>query len=336
MEISKMAILFVEGVNDSCKVSVTLDRNNQIVYLLDGNCSVYGRLPLKKGMAANAVLFGKSVRQYHFNFSVIPSLIFNQISDADTHGGCLQRCIELCAQLDSYVINRPEQILKTTRDSVARLLQGIPGVTIPRTLRIKPRSPDDVFASAATENLGFPFIIRMVGTHGGQSVSLLNSREDYPSLHVYPFDGRDYYLIEYLDLKDSDGLFHKQRLAMIDGEPILRHTLYDQNWKVSAASRSFMSGRGETWDEYHARAHTFENEIIPRAKPAIKEITKRLGLEYYGIDCNIGPDGQMTIFEANASMNILFNELKPMNNLLKEIERRIVAMLVRYSGENII
>jgi len=331
-----MAILFVEGVNDSCTTGVTLDQNNRIVNLLDGNCSVYGRLPLKKGIAANVLLFGKSVKQYHFNFTTVPTLIFNQISDADTNRGALERCVELCAQLDSSVINRPERILETTRDSVARMLQGIAGVTVPRTIRFRPMSPDDVFDAAAAEKLGFPFIFRMVGTHGGHSVSLLNSLQDYPSLHVYPFDGRDYYLTEFFDLRDSQGLYHKQRLAVIDGEPILRHTLYDQDWKVHAASRSFMTARGETWAEYHARARIFDNEIIPRAMPAIREITDRLGLEYYGIDCDIRPDGEMFIFEANASMNILFNDLPPLNDLLKEIERRIQAMLVKYSGEKVI
>jgi len=331
-----MAILFVEGVNDSCRVSVTLDRNNQIVNLLDGNCSVHGALPLKQGIAASVVLFGTSVKQYHFNFTTVPTLIFNQISEPDTHQGSLERCIELCSQLDSYVINRPERILKTSRDSVAEVLKGIPGVRVPRTVRVRPRSPDDVFDSVAAENLGFPVIIRMVGTHGGRSVSLLNSLQDYPSLHVYPFDGRDYYLAEYVDLKDREGLYHKQRIAVIDGEPILRHTLYDRQWKVHAASRSFMTGTGETWEEYHARARIFDTEIIPRAKPAIKEITNRLGLEYYGIDCNISPDGEMMIFEANASMNILFNDLPPLDGLLDEIKRRIQAMLVRYSGEKVI
>jgi glutathione synthase/RimK-type ligase-like ATP-grasp enzyme len=46
-------------------------------------------------------------------------------------------------------------------------------------------------------------------------------------------------------------------------------------------------------------------EALPQLRPAIDEITSRLKLEYYGIDCNLRPDGQMLIFEANANMNNL-------------------------------
>lgn len=331
-----MAILFVEGINDRARIFVTLDKNNQIVHLLDGNCSVHGRLPLREGIAANVILFGKGVQQYHFNFTTTPTLIFNQIADADTNRGALERCIELCAQLDSSVINHPGKILHTTREIVSDSLQGIPAVIMPRTVRVRPRSPEDVFDGAAAANLGFPFIVRMVGTHGGEHATRIGSLEDYPALHMYPFDGRDFYLTEYVDFKDSDGLYHKQRLVVIDGEPILRHTLYDRDWKVHAASRAFMTAHGESWEDYHARARMFETEVVPKLLPAIEEITRRLGLEYYGIDCNMNRDGEMLVFEANAAMNILFNDIPELNDLLDRIKQRIQAMLVRYSGEKVI
>jgi glutathione synthase/RimK-type ligase-like ATP-grasp enzyme len=331
-----MTILFVEGINDLAKVGVTLDRNNHFVNLLDGNCAIQGRLPLNEEIAANVVLFGRGVKQYQFTFKTKPTLIFNQIADADTHRGSLERCIELCTQLDTTVINHPEKILRTSRDQVAVALQGIAGVTMPRTLRITPRSPDDVFDSAASADLGFPFITRMVGKHGGESVILVNSNEDYPALHVYPFDGREFYLTEYVDLKNNEGLYHKQRVVVIDGEPILRHTLFDQSWKVHAASRSFMAAHEDSLEKYHARARWFETDVIPKARPAINEITRRLGLDYYGIDCNMSADGHMYVFEANANMNVLFNKLDELNPLLDRIKERIQAMLTRYSGEKVI
>ena len=120
-----MAILFVSGVNDLSKISVTLDGNNQIAHLLDGNCSVHGQIPLKAGVAAYVTLFGKGVRQSQFSFSRTPSLIVNQIADADTHRGALERCVELCAQLDAPVINRPQAVLQSSRDRVSEVLQGI-------------------------------------------------------------------------------------------------------------------------------------------------------------------------------------------------------------------
>ena len=329
-----MAILFVSGINDNSKIGVTLDERNQPGYLYDGNCSIHRRVPLKQGIDAYAILFGAGVQQRRFEFSKAPSLIVNQIADADTHRGSLERCIELCAQVNSPVINRPEHILQTARDRVSESLQGIPGVTMPRTVRFTPRCPEDVFSRATAEKFAWPFIVRVAGLHGGQSMLRVAAPEDYSSLHVFPFDGRDFYLTEYVDCRNSEGFYQRQRLIVIDGKAVLRGALYDETWKVHGASRSFMLTR-ETWETDRERNRWFETQAIPRLEAAIAEITRRLKLELYGIDCNMGPDGNMLIFEANANMNILTNDHPQMNERMDMIKGHILAMLARHSGERL-
>jgi len=330
-----MTILFVSGVNDLSMAGITLDDKGGLMYLLDGNCSVHRRIPLNEDIAADVVLFGKGVRQRTFNFIRTPSLIFNQIADVDTHRGTLERCIELCSQVNSPVINHPENILQTSRDRVSELLQEIPGVTMPKTVRFKPESQEDVFACAESENFDFPFIVRVAGDHGGKSMVRINSRADYHALHVYPFDGRDFYLTEFVDCKDGAGFYYKHRLVVIDGRPILRSSHFDNKWMVHGASRSFMLER-ETWKEELARIRTLETEVIPRLETAIQEITKRLQLEYYGIDFSLNLEGNMLIFEANATMNILTNKHPQQNERMDMIKSRIHAMLARHSGEKVI
>jgi glutathione synthase/RimK-type ligase-like ATP-grasp enzyme len=330
-----MTILFVSGVNDLSKVGVKLDDKGGLMYLLDGNCSIHRRVPLIEGIAEDVVLFGKGVKQRTFNFVKMPSLIFNQISDVDTHRGALERCIELCSQVDSTVINHPENILQTSRDRVSELLQGIPGVTMPRTVRFKPASPEDVFVCAESENFDFPFIVRVAGDHGGKSMVRVSSREDFKSLHAYPFDGRDFYLTQYVDSKDSTGHYQRLRLVVINGEPVLRGLLYDKSWMVHGASRGYML-KQESWEQDRARAHMLETEIIPGLKPAVQEITRRLKLEFYGIDCSLSPEREMLIFEANANMNILTNDHPQMNERMNMITSKIQALLTRFSGEKVI
>jgi len=330
-----MAILFVSGVNDLSTVGVQLDGNEKLAYIINGNCSVYGKLPLKKGIAAELVLFGKGVRQRSVNFATNPSLIFNQIADADTHRGALERCAELCAQMPSPVINRPERIMQTTRDRVSVLLQGIPGVIMPRTVRFQPTSPEDVFERAASEKIDFPFIVRVAGDHAGKSMVLINGVADHKFLHVFPFDGRDFYLTEYVDYQDEAGLYHKQRFVVVDGEPVLRHTLFNSDWKIHGSSRAFMHER-ESWEDSLARMHRIDTELIPEFRSVFREISKRLQLEYFGVDCNIRPNGEVLIFEANANMNVLFNPYPEMNDRLNMIQARIHAMLVRHSGEQLV
>ena len=330
-----MAILFVSGVNDLSTIGLQTDAEGNVIHLMDGNCSVHRRIPLKEGMDGFVVLFGKGVKQRMFNFAETPTLIFNQIADADTHRGSLERCAELCEQLSSVVINQPQKVMRTTRDRVFELLKGIPGVKMPRTLRFQPSSPDGVFQFAEAAKIDFPFIVRIVGDHAGKSMVLVRSLEDLALLHVFPFDGRDYYLTEYVDYKDDDGFYHKQRFIVIDGEPVLRHSLYNSDWKIHGSSRQFMLDR-ESWEEDQKRCEWLETEMIPKLGPAFKEIKDRLGLEYFGVDCNINRDGEVLIFEANANMNILTNKYPELNDRLEMIHQKIYALLTRFSGEAVI
>lgn len=330
-----MAILFISGINDLSTIGISLDDRGNPVYLFDGNCSVHHRIPLKNGIALSLDIFGKGVRQRGVSFKEKPSLIFNQIAEADTHRGALERCIELCARVRTPLINHPQSILQTTRDRVSETLQGIPAVTVPRTVRFNPGSPSDVFDRAEEDRFGMPFIVRVAGLHGGQSMVRVGNREDYPELHALPFDGRDFYLTEFVDCRDDSGRYNRQRLVVIDGEPILRGWLYDRNWKVHGASRGYMLSQ-ETWEDDYKRSDWFESAIIPKLKPAVGEIARRLKLEYFGIDCSVDPEGHMLIFEANANMNILTNEHPQMNARMDMIAGKIRAMLERHSGEKVI
>ncbi len=330
-----MTILFVSGVNDLSKVGLTLDDQGGLGYLIDGNCSVHHRLPLREDVAASFLIFGLGVKQRGIEFKTPPSLIFNQIADADTHRGALQRCIELCEQVNTLVINHPRQVLQTSRDQVSQLLQGIPGVIMPRTQRFQPRSPDDVFSRATAEGFGFPFITRLAGLHDGQSMIKVDSRESYGALHALPFDGRDFYMTEYVDCQDEQGLHHKQRIAVVDGEPVLRHAMFDAKWNIHSGSREFMGTR-QSWDDEKAYFDRFNNELLPPMRQAIDEITRRLQLEYYGIDCSLRPDGQMVVFEASANMNFLYNPYDRIQYRVDAIVDLIHKMLTRYSGERVI
>jgi len=316
-------------------VACATDEKGNFINILDGNCYIQGQIPLKEGIDSYLTLFGTGIRQRHVDFTEKPTLIVNQIADADTHRGSLERCMELCEQVNTTVINHPEKVLRTTRERVSELLQGIPGVSMPKTVRFKPESPEDVFESAESEKIDFPFIVRMAGDHGGVSMTLVHSAEDYKALHVYPFDGRDFYLTQYVDCRDSEGLHHRQRLVIIDGEPVLRGSLYDKDWMVHGASRSFMLTR-ETWAEDDLRSSKLEKEVIPSMSQVIGEITRRMDLELFGIDCSLGPDGEMVIFEANANMDLLSNQHPQMNARMDMIKSRIYALLTRYSGEQVI
>ena len=80
-----------------------VNEKGQLGYLIDGNCSIHHRLPLKEGVADSFLIFGKGMQQRSVEFKTLPSLIFNQIADPDTHRGALERCIQLCEQINTTV-----------------------------------------------------------------------------------------------------------------------------------------------------------------------------------------------------------------------------------------
>lgn len=328
-------ILFVGGINDSQMIGVTLNDRGQMLEVMDGNCSVFDRLQLGKGIAATFFIFPHGVQQRMPGFSKEPSLIFNQIADADTHRQSLERCVELCDHLKTPVINHPRQVIETTREQVSDKLQGIPGVVVPRTLRFQPRSPQEVLEYATEKEIAFPYIARVAGFHNGESLVKLDRAEDAPALNALPFDGRDFYLIEYIDYRDEQGLYHKQRIVVLDGEPFLRHALYFDQWMVHAQSREFMMQR-DSWDDDIERFDQLSEVVLPGFRPAIDEITRRLGLEYYGIDCSLSSNGQLIVFEANANMNVLYSPNPNTRYRVEPIEKKLYAMLSSYSGMHVV
>jgi len=330
-----LSILFVSGINDNSTVGLTLDDKGQLGYLIDGNCSIHHRLPLKAGVADSFLIFGKGMPQRGVEFKTVPSLIFNQIADPDTHRGALERCIQLCEQINTTVINHPRHVLQTSRDQVSEKLQGISGVVVPRAQRFRPRSPDEVFSYATAEGFNFPFIARVAGLHGGKSMIRVNGRDDLAALHQLPFDGRDFYLVEYVGWQHDDGYYHKQRIVVIDGEPLLRHSLYNSDWNVHGDSRAFMLER-ESWEEGIAHFARLRDEMLPPLRPAIAEIARRLQLEYFGIDCDMRPDGQLLVFEANANMNVLQGRTSHTQYRRQAVMEKMYALLTKYSGERVV
>ena len=300
-----MTVLFIRGLNDLNQIEVSPNDKGLLSLNLDGSCNVLTHLQFKPDVATYMVMFGGDVKQPDFQMPALPALIFNQISDPDSHPGALKKCLQLCEQIDVPVINHPKRILATTRDQVCQALQGIPATIMPKNIRCQPRSPHDVFKQAEGAGISFPFIVRIAGTHGGKSTVLIKSEANLQDLHVYPFDGGWFYLTEFVDYRSSDGLYRKLRIVVVDGKPLFRHLLINDDWMVHASSRKYMDRTPGLWKERNQVFDSFETELVPMIQSRISAIQKKLGLEYFGIDCNLNEEGEMLIFEANANMNNL-------------------------------
>jgi hypothetical protein len=110
--------------------------------------------------------------------------------------------------------------------------------------------------------------------------------------------------IEYLDARAADGKIRKYRVMLIDGQLWPLHAAISQRWKVHYYTAE-MADCPEHRAEEAAFLGNMAETLGPRAMTALAEIQRVLGLDYGGIDFGLDGNGNILLFEANATMAIL-------------------------------
>lgn len=228
-------------------------------------------------------------------------LLVNLITDADKNGAVLQVLEKALAGTRTPVVNPPAKVRATTRDGVARLLAGIENLHVPRVRKLRRPSAAVLRGLEQSGAMTFPAILRPAGTHSGRITSLV-ANPDQPV--EAPRNAGDFYLTEFIDFRSSDGLYRKYRVFVFGGTPVFRHMIISDSWNVHMADRErFMMARPGLLAESQA-LYDRGVENFPRSVRTIFDrIADRLGLDFFGIDFAILPDGRAVLFEANATMN---------------------------------
>jgi tetratricopeptide (TPR) repeat protein len=228
-------------------------------------------------------------------------VVVNLISDADQAE--MQRLFplvtDLVERLGLPTVNLPRQVRQTTREIVARLLDGIPGCRIPKVLRL-PAEVDPSTALEAAAAFAMPILVRPAGTHGGDDFEKFDNPSD-----VAGFVGRrpdaEHYLIEYLDYRSADGHFRKYRFIFVGDEILPYHLAIGLDWKLHHDSTDMID---HPWMQREEEAFLNNPTAVfnPDHTSALRAIRQAIGLEYLGIDCGLDAEGNLVVFEVNASM----------------------------------
>lgn len=241
-------------------------------------------------------------RNWRYDFGRI-DVLFNSLADPDVNASALLVAISALADVSRPIVNDPRHVVRTRRDIVPGLLHGIDGIVVPRTIRLMPGQ----LASqvAAEHGLRYPLLLRSAGSHTGLGLQRAAAPSD---LDAAIADGRvtpPAYITEFVDCRGADGLYRKMRL-MICGETVLmRHHLFSPDWLVHAAAQAFMETRPDLLELERRAAADPVTVLPPGGRELLTEIKRRVGLDYFGIDCGPLPDGRLAIFEVNAVMNML-------------------------------
>lgn len=227
-------------------------------------------------------------------------IFFNLISDVDRGHEGIAPVRELVAALGKPVINHPDLVMATDRETVAHRLHGIAGLNVPMTRRVEA----DALRQALPDGcaMRFPLIARHAGTHGGEMMELV---DDVQALHRFAEEAGDQtlYLTEYVDYRSPDDFFRKYRFVFVGEEILPYHLAIGDVWKVHHATTP-MAGNEWMRDEEEAFLNAPELLFGPGAMAALQAVRREIGLDYFGIDCSLDRAGGVIVFEVNASMLI--------------------------------
>lgn len=237
------------------------------------------------------------------------------ISDSDPDA--LMRLVPLLAHWPRPVLNDPGRLANgrigdLSRDGIARLFAGTPGIVAPATIS---RNRAEIVAFLANEqpaqalapNIQWPLLVRPLGSHAGK---LLERVADPAELQVYIAHvlSDQFYLSRFVDYRNDDGLYRKYRLALIQGQAFLCHMAVSDHWMIHYLNAGMTESAAKRADEAHAMAE-FESGFGKRHGPALAIVQERLGLDYVILDCAEGPDGNLLLFEVE--MAAIIHQLDP-------------------------
>jgi len=257
----------------------------------------------------NDRIFQRSLVTAEFYDPAMPlpphQLVVNAIGDGDVAGAALAGAEALLAQTRAPVINRPAAVLATGRAAIARRMSEAPGVVTARTATVSKGLLDSPQAEAALHQLGFgfPLLLRSPGFHGGEHFLRLDSSAELPAA-LESLPGQELLVIQYLDARSNDGKIRKYRAMTIDGRLYPLHCAVSRDWKIHYFSAE-MADNAEHRVEDAAFLADMPRVLGPRAMAALYAIQNALDLDYGGVDFGIHRDGDLLLFEANATMAIL-------------------------------
>ena len=239
-----------------------------------------------------------------------PDLILNNWVNAETLStpDTLEFISGFADGLGLPILNHPRKAAETTRQRNAERLSGIPNLVVPRIARFfNETGTQKDLVRAIRNTIGFPVIIRNPFTQMGKEAAKLDTPRQLEK-YLDQIPGQELYAIEFVHNPAAEGLYRKFRAAVIGEEIIVYHSHFGRQWNVHGGRD--VQKLAELPPE--PAAVRFADQIISNPLEALgkagitalRDIRKRIPLDFYGIDFDVMPDGRLLFFEANAAMNI--------------------------------
>ena len=261
-------------------------------------------------------------------------VVVNMIADADNGNEVLPLALALAERLDRPTINHPRKIMTTDRQSIAGKLAGIALCRIPKTVRLPAASLTGAALQEQLEQLTMPLLIRCAGTHGGddfEKITEVDAIDSFVSRHPDAM----FYLSEFVDYRSADGYYRKYRMICINGQILPYHLAIHNDWMVHHF-RTDMANQAWMREEEEAFLKNPHGIFNQEHFAAFQKMATAIGLDYCGIDCSLDRDGNIVVFEANATMLVHDEKNTPFaykNPYVAKIKEAFDTLLIRMATQ---
>ncbi|MGI4975414.1 MAG: hypothetical protein ACRYG6_00575, partial [Janthinobacterium lividum] len=244
---------------------------------------------------------------------------FVAIAEDDRHARALAAADALVRALGRPAINRGDAIAATSRTGAAALLAGLPGAVVPTPHAATPAelaSP----AWRAARGLALPLLLRPARSHAGRGLERVDTEAALARL-LAAADG-PLQATPFHDFSGPDGLYRKLRVVFVDGVPMPVHLAVHDRWAVWYYNAG-MDRHPARRAEEAAMLSDLDAHLPAPARAALRAIPARIGLDYFGLDCAVLPDGRLLVFEVETGMLVHADDPLPMFACKRDAAARI-------------
>jgi len=218
-------------------------------------------------------------------------------------------CIEALRKIDAVaahwprpLLNAPRLVRHLDRDKLHGLLRGVQGLEIPETIgatreQLVAVAVAQAGISSIASELTFPIIIRPRGSHAGIGLARLDGA-DALAQYLSERLEQEFFVARFVDYSSADGLFRKYRVVFIAGKAFACHMAIADRWDIWYLNAG-MAFSDEKRAEEERFMRDFDRDFGLRHKTALAALAKRIGLDYFTVDCAENKNGELLIFEAD-------------------------------------
>lgn len=317
--------------------------NAQPVPVLMLVSSTGGNAPIEKQVDDTVFQTHTVVADFYNATQPLPPhrLVINAIGDPDVSQHALVAAESILAHTTAPVLNAPSAVMATGRCQNAARLSALHGVIAPKT-KIFPYSALAAANAAElllAEGFTFPLLLRAPGYHMGEHFVQVESATDLAAAVAgLPSTGRSEHqllAIEYLDARGADGFSRKYRVMMIGGELYPLHLAISPHWKIHYFSAD-MAENADHREEEGRFISDMAGVLGSHAMEALERIQATMALDYAGIDFALDRQGNVLLFEANATMVVEPPDQREQwdyrRAAVARVQKATGAMLMRMAG----